>query len=401
MGINRVFYKKLQRALLGSAFAMSLASPAFATIIYDTASTTNITSTVNDHIRVDNYQAVVNIGSGGVIRASAENYMSAPIYVRSGTVNIGGNSRVIASNGEWAINVLAPGLPQPTVRIGDQAFIDGGIWQGNAAWRDEATASKLYIQDQAIVNGDLRYSGYVRIEDQALINGRIATPDTGNMNLDMRGGVVTGDLFMGGYQGYLVNISGGSILGGIRGNSGEIFSFNMTGGYIDNGFRTSSYFTGTISGGRIDGGIAFREYGEVAPSNLRITGGAFDADAAGYLLSASRTQYNYPTATPVSFEISGGQWGYAEQGLGFFLDNWADLSIRGWDLSFVNGWLSGYLLDGSWFSNHITFGSNWHGTFNISNVAAPSVPEPSTLGLFLGCSIGAMFIRRRTSSQSV
>ncbi len=43
-----------------------------------------------------------------------------------------------------------------------------------------------------------------------------------------------------------------------------------------------------------------------------------------------------------------------------------NFSVTGWDLTFVDGLLSGYLLDGNWFSNQFSFGSSWAGTFTIN-----------------------------------
>jgi hypothetical protein len=118
-----------------------------------------------------------------------------------------------------------------------------------------------------------------------------------------------------------------------------------------------------------------------------------------------------------SLDIYGGEFGYVESGLGFFLDYLVDFSIYGWDLSYTGGILSGYLLDGSWFSNAFTFGAGWAGSFNIFNVLSPltmteptalmasldplatieaqNVPEPGTLGLLAACAAGMMLFGRR------
>ncbi|HWK50136.1 MAG TPA: PEP-CTERM sorting domain-containing protein, partial [Steroidobacter sp.] len=88
-------------------------------------------------------------------------------------------------------------------------------------------------------------------------------------------------------------------------------------------------------------------------------------------------------------EIWGGQFGYAGAGQGLMIDDLMDFSVYGRDLVYSNGWLTGYLMDGSWFSNALTFGSRWQGTFTIHNV-----PEPETLGLLLAGLLG-MTVRRR------
>ncbi|HWK49492.1 MAG TPA: PEP-CTERM sorting domain-containing protein, partial [Steroidobacter sp.] len=118
----------------------------------------------------------------------------------------------------------------------------------------------------------------------------------------------------------------------------------------------------------------------------------FDTVAGDYLLSMTNSlPWSSWTNT---LDILGGQWGYDEAGLGFLFDTGVNFSITGWDLTFINGLLSGYLLDGSWFSNQFTFGSNWNGTFTINNVPQ-NVPEPGTLALLLASAAGMMFARRR------
>ena len=72
------------------------------------------------------------------------------------------------------------------------------------------------------------------------------------------------------------------------------------------------------------------------------------------------------------------------------IDEWVNFSTFGRNLVYSNGWLTGFLQDGSWFNNQLTFGANWHGTFSIHNV-----PEPGTLGLLAGCLIALGLAGRR------
>jgi hypothetical protein len=60
---------------------------------------------------------------------------------------------------------------------------------------------------------------------------------------------------------------------------------------------------------------------------------------------------------------------------------------------YSDGWLAGYLQDGSWFNNQLTFGDNWHGIFTIHNV-----PEPGTWGMLAVGLIGMGFARRRPAA---
>jgi hypothetical protein len=159
--------------------------------------------------------------------------------------------------------------------------------------------------------------------------------------------------------------------------------------YIGQGFKTSliGSVQGEIRGGQIDGGIVVDTLAYAPTSNLTISGGQFNASMGDWLLHFSDdTIFD---RAPSQLSIWGGQFGYHEAGLGLLIDHNVNFDVHGRDLVFANGWLTGYLLDGSWFSNNLTFGAGWTGTFTIHNV-----PEPGTMGLLLLSIVGALGLRR-------
>jgi hypothetical protein len=411
-----------KKAILGVVLATGCASGANATIIYNTPGTTNVTTTVIDNVIVDNAGRTVNVGTGGTIRGVSDPSLgiyNAAVRTRAGTLNVNGTGRVIAAAGQDAISMT--GNPS-VVRLSNYARVSGNIVNEFTlpGWRSESTSLvKLYLEDNARVTGNIRYAGYMRIEDSAQVVGSIINPSNGSYSLDMRGGLVTGQVQMGGLNDYVFNMSGGTIFGGVRGAAGYV-DMIMTGGTIHNGFQTGDAVTADIFGGSINGGLDFTN-NTGAASHITIDGGQFNATAGDYLFSMSHQPFG--PGGSASLDIYGGEFGYVESGLGFFLDYLVDFSIYGWDLTYTGGVLSGYLLDGNWFSNAFTFGADWAGTFNIHNLISPltmaaptaltasldplssvmsletqSVPEPGTLGLLAACAFlmsGARYINRR------
>lgn len=404
-------------ALLGVVLATCYASGADATIIYSTPGTTNVNTTVYNNIIVDNAATTVNVGSGGTIRGVNDpslGMFNAAARTRHGNLNVNGTGRIIAAAGQDAINMT--GNPS-VVRLNDHARVSGNIVNEVTfpGWDNESTSLvKLYVQDHARVTGDIRYAGYLQIADHAQVIGSIVNPSNGSYSLDMRGGQVTGSVVMGGLNDYVFNMSGGTIYGGFRGAAGYV-DLTMTGGTIYNGFQTGDAVTGEIYDGTVYGGFDLTN-NTGAASHLTIDGGQFNASAGDYLFSMVHQPFG--SGGSASLDIFGGEFGYVESGLGFFFDYLVDFSIYGWDLNYTGGVLSGYLLDGSWFSNALTFGSNWGGTFNIHNVISPltmtaptallasldplasvgetgTVPEPGTLSLLLACALGMMMFGRR------
>lgn len=410
-------------AILGVVLATCYVSAADATIIYNTAGTTNVNRTVFDNIIVDSAATTVNVGTGGTIRGVNDpslGIFNAAARTRHGTLNVTGTGRIIAAAGQDAINMT--GTPS-VVRLSDYARVSGNIVNDftAAGWESESTSQiKLYLEDRARVNGNIRYAGFMRIQDTAQVIGNIVNGNSGGYSLDMRGGLVTGQVIMGGLNDFVLDISGGTIFGGLRGAAGFV-DMTMTGGTIHNGFVTGDSVTANIFGGTINGGFDLTNNTGGGASHITIDGGQFNADPGDYLFSMSHQPLG--AGGPATLDIYGGEFGYIESGLGFFLDYLVDFSIYGWDLNYTGGILSGYLLDGSWFSNALTFGAGWAGTFNIHNVLSPltmasepvavlasldplasitsvepgTVPEPGTLGLLAACAAGMLMFGRRSA----
>jgi len=415
-------------AILSIVVATCFASAADATIIYNTAGTTNITTTIVDNAIVDNAATTVNVGTGGTISGVNDpslGQFNAAVRTRHGNLNVTGTGRILAASGQAAINMT--GTPS-VVRLSNNSRVVGNIVNEFTppGWSAESTSLvKLYLEDKARVTGNITYAGFMRIEDNARVIGSIINGANGSYSLDMRGGTVTGQVVMGGLNDYVFNMSGGSILGGVRGAAGYM-DLMMTGGTINGGFNTGDGVTGGIYGGSINGGIDLIANASSGSSHLTIDGGAFNTTAGDYLFQMIRQPFG--TSSHSSLDLYGGEFGYVEGGLGFFFDYLSDFSVYGWDLTYTGGILSGYLLDGSWFSNALSFGASWAGAFNIYNVMAPmsmsmsepmalmasldplatsmtsletqSVPEPGTLGLLAACALGMMvFGRRRLASR--
>jgi len=356
-----------------------------ATVIYDTPGTWALHEVLNDNIEIDDPDAKLIIETGGVVHAAGP-----AVRVRSGQVDVIGTGRVIAMPNPPPISHLRPramtlGGGSTTVRLQDQATVAGELFSDlSFGWKDESASIKLFLQDQSMVDGGLNYSGYLRIQDQAIVRGGIGNAVNGNIGIDMRGGLVTGAVHLGAGNAMSLNMDGGTILGGVSGIWGDL-DLHMTGGTIDGGLWTGATVRGEISGGRIDDGVLIASrYG----SDLRITGGQFDTSLDNWLFQFASERGSVGQSGLL--EIWGGQFGYAGAGQGFLIDDLMSFSIFGRDLVYSNGWLTGYLSDGSWFSNALTFGSNWQGTFTIHNV-----PEPETIGLFLVGLVGMTLARRK------
>jgi hypothetical protein len=385
----------LKRMMLASAFTLCVPA-AHATVIFSGGSF-GINGTVNDNIFLEN-NSHLTIGTGGVVRGTDDS--SLPSWAdgairtsnsNSNSITIEGSGRVIAGSDQHALNL---GNMGSVVRIKDNAFIDGNIFndQVSPGWQNESRSlHRLYLSDNARVDGNVTFPGYVQMSGNSVITGNVNALINSNVNFNIDGGTVEGFIQLAGYDDHIVNVNGGSILGGLR-SGVALIDLNMTGGYIGGAGISGSgtLLDAVISGGRIDGGLSIIA-GDYGPSHIRFTGGQIDADTSDWLVSLSGS-----TRSPgySSLEITGGQFGYSEAGLGLFLDYGVNFDIFGWGLHYNDGLLSGYLSDGNWFSNALNFGSNWRGEFRIHDV---QVPEPGTATLLL-IGLAAMsrrFLRRR------
>jgi hypothetical protein len=374
-------------AIVGGLVAMGFLAEANGTLVYDTPGTYLINTTVNDNVQTDNAGAQVIVGTGGVIRGvEPSGPFSGAVRTRSGSLDVVGSGRIIAGLNTNAINMTGSGS---VVTLRDRASITGDIYSAVPSYGSESSGQGLFIQDHAVVNGNLVYGNYVRIQDDALILGDVRDQGFTNVNLDMRGGTIAGSVALGGLDGHRIALTGGSILGGVRGFPSFI-EMTMSDGYIANGLRTRGNLRGDFRGGQIEGGISIAPDSIGLLSSLNITGGLFDTDAGSWLIEFSDAR-TYGGSTGFStLDISGGQFGYANAGNGLFIDEWASFNIYGSDLVYSDGWLTGYLQDGNWFHNQLTFGANWRGTFTIYNV-----PEPGTWALFAVGLLSMGIARRR------
>jgi hypothetical protein len=365
-----------------------------ATIIHDTPTTLVVHEVLNDNVVVNNSEAKLVVATGGVVRGG-----DPAVRLRAGEVDVTGTGRVIAGPRQPPNTHLPPQAMwlgdfsgrSSTVRLQDQATVVGEIFSDlSSGWKDESASIKLYLQDQAMVDGGINYSGYLRIEDQALVRGSIGNAVNGNIGIDMSGGLVTGVVRLGAGNAMSLNMDGGAILGGVRGIWGDL-DLQMSGGTIDGGLWTGAAVNGEISGGRINDGVLIESR---YAGDLRITGGQFDTSLDDWLFQFAN-EPGLGGGQAGLLEIWGGQFGYAGAGQGFLIDDLMNFSIHGRDLVYSDGWLTGYLSDGSWFSNALTFGSNWQGTFTIHNV-----PEPETIGLLLAGLIGMTLARRNVRRRA-
>jgi hypothetical protein len=373
--------------MLALCLSFSFAT-ASATIIHDTPTTWVLHEVLNDNVVIDNSEAKLVVATGGVVRGG-----DPSVRIRAGELEVSGTGRVIAGPRQPPNTHLPPQAMwlgdwsgrSSTVRLQDRATVVGEIYSDlSSGWQDESASIRLYLQDQSMVDGSINYSGYLQIKDQAIVRGNIGNAVNGNIGIDMSGGVVTGGVRLGAGNAMTLNMDGGAILGGVGGIWGDL-DLRMSGGTIDGGLWTGAAVNGEIGGGRINDGVLIESrYG----GDLRITGGQFDTSLDDWLFQFAN-EPGLGGGQGGLLEISGGQFGYAGAGRGFLIDDLMSFSIFGRDLVYSNGWLTGYLSDGSWFSNALTFGSDWQGTFTIHNV-----PEPETVGLFLVGLVGMTLARR-------
>ncbi len=389
---------KTTRAFVCAALLVTSAS-AKATIIVDGESL-ELTGRVSEPV-VILHGGRVTLNDGEIIAPAAdpdpENYLG-----RTGTVSLAQPSsfEMLGHSFLTSTNSVPLLLSQfTTARLADHAVIVAGTNGTAIESRDNAIGSAIYLEDHATVVGNIFADTNLFIADDARITGRLNAPGS-KSNLNMSGGSINGGVSLVFGGSYSAEISGGRIDNGFHfGFVTGIPRFTMSGGEIYGGFSSQGSFReANIFGGSIYGGL---EIGYTREP-LSIWGGTFNADADGWLIDAHESPYP-EFATRRSLAIYGGQFGSLEAGLGIRLTGTGAIDVYGYDLSLTNGLLSGYLSDGNWISLSVSTNSDWLGSVNLFDVRK-TVPEPSSIALFLTALAAGGFgwrQRRATGARSV
>ena len=264
---------------------------------------------------------------------------------------------------------------------------------------------KTFLTDHAVINGHVQSDGFISISGNALINRNLLRGECG-MALEMDGGLITGHVQNASFVDHTVLIRNASILGGYSGTSSSL-DFSMSGGLLDGGWSArSSLMDVELKGGQIDGGMNFGWIGDPnrTGSNVNIFGGSIHAALGGWLFdftpgfdAEGQTSFNCATNNS-TFNLWGGQFGYASAGNGLHLDLCATIDVYGTNLSYAGGLLTGMLADGSLLNLSVTEESRWGVALRLHDT---SVPEPGTLGLLvMALRAMAMTRRRRIAANS-
>lgn len=334
----------------------------------------------------------------------------------SSDLNVAQGGLIIAPDGQSAIrSTLHPYAPIGTVTMTGNATVIGGIlghW-GHVILRDDA----LVVGQGGGLDtetGDAAIAGLrsVDIEGRARVVGAygdtrggsaIDNVSSGAIIINARGGEIvggdsghTGGAGIGGgtLEGFALDISDGQVRGGSGGvqggnamgeNGSETLGGSISGGQFTGGYGGESGGHGiftrevgdlSVSGGQIRGGGGGEFGGDAIQlhnywsntNTIHISGGEFDAGAGaiddGWLL--------YLRGFGLDMHITGGLFGYLHAGNGFGIFNGASLTVTGWELALIDGFLTGTLLDGSSLNVPVTLAG---GTLSLINTYAARVPE--------------------------
>jgi hypothetical protein len=349
----------------------------------------------------------VTIGNGAIVTGDGSNHIFSPsttdgaLAVEASsrsTVRIQGNAQIFRGTERNAIARTLAG----NLYVADSSVINGNVY--GVGFNDYSNL-RTYLSGNARVNGDLDTDGLVSITDNVFVTGHLFEAN-GGFALRMNGGDIQGSVRAGSLVSHSALITGGTIHGNFTGNANDI-DFSMRGGELGGRYDVNSFNQlVTIYGGQLAGGMEFRGIADdqARNSHVSIFGGAIDTVAGDYLfdfnygLDASTYSSGNCGANDATFNIWGGQLGYASAGMGMHLDYCATIDVYGRNLDYSGGRLTGLLADGHLLDIAVTEESRWGGALRLHDV---SVPEPGTLGLF-GMALGAMAVvrRRRAPARS-